>query len=134
MYTYDFKDDKNEQIILPGTTKHFSFDQDDRIKNLKEWSSIELAGFRVLFVFFLIQIVPWHPVFYQHLFSINWLNPHFKSLLDLVTFLPELVSTPKWGAWSFSNWFIYLAISVLVAIAWGHYVNLASNIIFFITC
>ena len=121
MYTYNFKDDKNEQIILPGTAKQFSFDQYDRIKNLKEWSSIELAGFRVLFVFFLIQIVPWHPAFFQQLFSINWVNPHFKSLLDLVTFLPEVVSTPKWGPWSFSNWFIYLAISVLSAIAWGHF-------------
>ena len=29
MYTYNFKDDKNEQIILPGTAKHYSFDQRD---------------------------------------------------------------------------------------------------------
>jgi hypothetical protein len=121
MYTYNFKDDKSDQIVLPGAAKHFSFDQDDRIKNLKEWSFIELAVFRVLFVFFLIQIVPWHPAFYQQVFSINWLNPSFKSLLDLVTFLPTIVSTPTWGAWSFSNWFIYLAISVLSAIAWGHF-------------
>ena len=121
MYTYNFKDDKKEQVILPVKAKHFSFDQHDRIKNLKEWSSSELAVFRVLFVFFLIQIVPWHPEFYQRLFSINWLNPHFKNMLDVVTFLPEVVATPKWGVWAFSNWLIYLGISVLAAIAWGHF-------------
>ena len=119
MYTYNFKDDKNQHAPVTGSAGYVSVGKYQNTESLKEWSSYELIGFRMLFVFFLIQLVPWHPDFYRQAFSIHWLSPHFKNLLDLVTFLPELIAAPKWGLWSFSNWFIYFGISVIVAIAWG---------------
>ena len=119
MYTYKFKEGKNKHTPVAGSAKYVPVGDYQSTETLQKWSSFERAGFRVLFVFFLIQIVPWHPGFYQQLFSINWLSPHFKNLLDLVTFLPEIISTPQWGVWSFSNWFIYAGISVIVSIAWG---------------
>ena len=121
MYTYNFKDDKNKQVSVVEAPKYLSFEQYEAERNLKEWAPLQLVGFRVLFVFFLIQIVPWHPDFWLQLFSINWLSPHFKNLLDLADFLPELISTPKWGIWSFSNWFIYLGIAVILTIVWGRF-------------
>jgi hypothetical protein len=119
MYTYNFKEDKSKSQQLAGTAKYFPSSKYEKTESLNPWSLPERVAFRILFVFFLIQIVPWHPDFYQQLFSIEWSNPHFKKLLDLVTFLPELVSTPRWGVWSFSNWFIYFGISIVAAIAWG---------------
>ena len=121
MYTYKFKGDKDKQIILPYPSSSFSLDQRDRIKELIDWSPLELTVFRISFVFFAIQILPWHPAFYQQLFSINWLEPHFKNLLDLIAYLPELLTTPKWGLWSFTNWFVYLAFSVVAGLAWGQF-------------
>lgn len=119
MYTYKFKEGNEKPAPVAGTAGYFAVHSVNGSEGLREWSQFELAGFRALFVFFLIQIVPWHPDFYQQLFAINWLSPHFKQLLDLVTFLPELISTQRWGIWSFSNWFIYGAIAVIVSIAWG---------------
>lgn len=118
MYTYKFKE-SGKAAPSSGTATYYNVPQSEASENSIEWSPFERAAFRAIFVFFLIQIVPWHPDFYQQVFAINWLNPHFKQLLDLVTFLPEIISTPEWGVWSFSNWLIYGAIAVITSIAWG---------------
>jgi hypothetical protein len=119
MYTYKFKGGENK-VPVTGTAKYLSNYSYAVGENLNQWTPVELAVFRVVFVFFLIQIVPWHPDFYQQLFAINWLNPHFKSLLDLIAFLPQLIPAPKWGAWSFINWYIYIGIALVSSLAWGY--------------
>lgn len=117
MYTYKFKE-SGKATPRAGAATYYETALRER-KALVEWSPFERSAFRALFVFFLIQIVPWHPDFYGKVFAINWLTPHFKQLLDLVTFLPEVIATPEWGIWSFSNWLVYGAIAVIASIAWG---------------
>jgi len=119
MYTYKFKESNDPQASVVETAEFTSRQRREVSHGPGEWSPVRLAVFRALFVFFSIQIVPWHFDFYRQVFSINWLNPHFKELLDLAIFLPELVDAPVWGGWSFLNWFIYGATSVIVAIVWG---------------
>lgn len=118
MYSYKIKEGSKPGPVS-GPAAYYDVQELEVTKNLNEWSPFERSVFRATFVFFMIQIVPWHPDFYQPLFAINWLSPHFKQLLDLITFLPEVISAPAWGVWSFSNWLIYGAISVIVSIAWG---------------
>ncbi len=118
MYIYKLKDRNEDAGPIEKAAKYFAVGKNGT-EDVNQWSQFEKVVFRIAFVFFLIQIVPWHPAFYEQLFAINWLNPHFKQLLDLVVFLPELVDPPKWGFWSFSNWLIYGAISVIAAVSWG---------------
>lgn len=116
MYTTEFKEAEVEVSERSETRRAKS---PLHVDSVTPWSPLQRTIFRVGFVFFLILIVPWHPAFYQQLFSINWLAPHFKQLIDLATFLPDISSTSRWGATSFSSWLIYLAVAAIASAVWA---------------
>jgi hypothetical protein len=78
-------------------------------------------------LFFSIQILPWDWKFYRQLFAIDWTSPHFKKLLDVVTYLPSVIETERWGPASFINWAIFAIISAVVTVIWAAYDKRASD-------
>ena len=119
MHTYKFKEKEQPHTPSVETAGYLTHSPQPISFDLKPWSPIQKSVFRALFVFFAILVIPWHLDFYNQLFSINGWNPHFKNLLDLVVYLPELMEVPKWGVWSFLNWFIYGSTAIIVATVWG---------------
>lgn len=60
--------------------------------SLPEWKSYEKILFRFFFIFFALQVIPLSAGYYQHLFSIDWLNLHFRDIFYLARYAPAFVS------------------------------------------
>lgn len=93
------------------------FDYRSSYQNVK-WNTFQLFGFRAAFIFFVILIVPWHLKFYKLLFEVNWIKPHLKNLLDLVSFIPEIIPNNGLGAFSLLNLALYALVSAIGALIW----------------
>ena len=116
MYTLDLK---NNKVQAPLSKKQPDSSLTHAEGELVAWSPLQRSIFKIVAVFFLLLCIPWHPAFFKQLFSVNWLAPHFKDLIDLVTFLPDGSSGSRWGASSFNSWLIYLGIAVIAAVVWS---------------
>lgn len=92
-----------------------------------EWSAIRLFIFRVAFAFFLILILPWYPRFYELLLDINWLHPHFKKLVDLTAYLPDLIDSNRYGFSSLLDLGIFLLISLVIGSIWTYFAKSRKN-------
>jgi uncharacterized membrane protein YphA (DoxX/SURF4 family) len=68
---------------------------------------------RLLFIYFVIQVVPLDWKFYHDLFSINWLNLSFYDLFKLTTYSPQFFSLT-----GYANWLAALVIAAAGTIAW----------------
>ncbi len=74
-------------------------------------------GFRILFVFFALLIVPLDPGYYHFLFGGRWIHFRFQDLFRLTAWMPAFIPSgklPTWGLASYANLGI-----VLVAAAGG---------------
>lgn len=86
--------------------------------NNQVWNKFELLGFRIAFMFFVLISFPWLG-FFKKLFEFDGLIPHFKQLLDLLSYLPTIVPTEPYGLSAFANIFIFLFLSILGAFIWA---------------
>ncbi|WP_233219027.1 DoxX family protein [Adhaeribacter arboris] len=88
-----------------------------------DWNKLEKAAFRFFFIYFFIQAVPLDWKYFRNLFSINWLDLHFRDIFYLSRYTPQFFSTPEntsgWGIGSFADWGIVLAIAVVGAVVWS---------------
>lgn len=92
------------------------------------WQPLEKWAFRVTSLFFLLQILPLDLRFFQALANTQF---HFKSVLDLSTFLSVIVpadALPGWGAESFLNWALYLILALWGAVGWHFYEKLGKKV------
>src|SRR3954466_13961002 len=78
------------------------------------WKDYEKAAFRFFFIYFVILAVPLDWKFYQQLFSINWLHPHFYQLFSLSKYAPRF-----FGATGYTNWLIAAGISLIGTAIWS---------------
>lgn len=76
-------------------------------KQASPWREYEKVALRFFFIYFLIQAVPLDWKFYQQLFSINWLHPHFYQLFSLSKYAPQFFGVTEYG-----NWLIAAGIAV----------------------
>jgi hypothetical protein len=53
------------------------------------WSWSKKFGFRVLFIFFLAMSIPFSGSWYNNVFTLNWLHPHYRDLYDIARFQPN---------------------------------------------
>lgn len=83
-------------------------------KKPSQWKDYEIAAFRFFFIYFIIQAVPLDWKFYQQLFSINWLHPHFYQLFSLSKYAPQFFS-----ATGYINWLITASIALIGAAIWS---------------
>jgi hypothetical protein len=79
-----------------------------------QWKDYEKAALRFFFIYFVILAVPLDWKFYQQLFSINWLHPHFYQLFSLSKYSPQF-----FGATGYTNWIIAAGIALIGAAAWS---------------
>lgn len=67
-----------------------------------KWSIFQKIAFRIAFVFFLLISIPLSAGWYANLFSIDWLNPHYRDIYDIARFgssvPPVLFGTARSGA------------------------------------
>jgi len=55
------------------------------------WSWQKKLGFRIIFIFFLAMSIPSTASWYNNVFTLNWLRPHYRDLYDIARFQPSYV-------------------------------------------
>jgi hypothetical protein len=56
---------------------------------LAQWSWYKKLGFRIIFVFFLAMSIPFASNWYNNVFTLNWLRPHYRDIYDIARFQPN---------------------------------------------
>jgi hypothetical protein len=74
----------------------------------------ENLGFRVLFIYFLLQALPLDWKFYSYLFSINWLHLQYQDIFNLAHYTTRF----SLGEAGYGTWGILLLISVAGGLIW----------------
>lgn len=54
-----------------------------------EWSWAKKFGFRVIFIFFLAMSIPFAGTWYNNVFTLDWLHPHYRDIYDIARFQPN---------------------------------------------
>jgi hypothetical protein len=83
------------------------------------WSLGERTVVRILAIFVMLIAVPIAPQYWRQLFSHHVAG--FQVLFDLVNYLPDFFSAPKWGIASFTNMIVILAVSTLSGVLWANW-------------
>jgi hypothetical protein len=65
------------------------FREPAELKFRSEWSGNEKIAFRIAFVYFFLLAVPLDWKYYQTIFSINWLDLHYRDFFNLAHYAPE---------------------------------------------
>lgn len=79
-----------------------------------EWKGYEKIAFRFFFIYFLIQSVPLDWLYYQQVFSINWLHLRYNDIFVLAHYMPQFTG----GAQHFTGWIIVAVLAAIGTIAW----------------
>lgn len=87
-----------------------------------EWTTFQRIAFRISFIFFIIISIPNNPLWYKHVFSIDWLNLDYRDLYDICRF----GSGVDWfGRTTFGNslqgysiWVNTFFFSIVVGLVW----------------
>ncbi len=82
--------------------------------NQTAWKGYEKFAFRVIFIYFFLQVVPLDWKYYQQLFSIDWSHLRYGAIFDLAHYEPRWSS----GAPAYSDWVILLGIARVGAVIW----------------
>ncbi|MDB5060471.1 MAG: hypothetical protein JWP67_314 [Mucilaginibacter sp.] len=53
------------------------------------WSWYKKLGFRIIFIFFLAMSIPFASNWYNNVFTLNWLHPHYRDIYDIARFQPS---------------------------------------------
>lgn len=61
-----------------------------------EWSGVEKTAFRIAFIYFFLLAVPLDWKYYKTIFSINWLNLHYRDFFNLAHYSPEFFGQNTW--------------------------------------
>lgn len=77
-------------------------------------NNYEKLGFRVLFIFFLLQALPLDWKFYSYLFSINWLHLQYQDIFNLAHYTTRFSS----GDAGYGDWGIIFLISLAGGLIW----------------
>jgi hypothetical protein len=56
---------------------------------LAQWSWYKKLGFRIIFIFFLAMSIPFASNWYNNVFTLNWLRPHYRDIYDIARFQPS---------------------------------------------
>lgn len=56
------------------------------LQDKRRWTTFQLIAFRISFVFFIIISIPNNPLWYKHVFAIDWLNLDYRDLYDICRF------------------------------------------------
>lgn len=80
------------------------------------WKDYEKIGFRVIFIYFGLQALPFDWKFYSYLFSTPIFNLHYEDIFNLVNYTTRFST----GLATYADWGILLVIAVAGAIVWTY--------------
>ncbi|HEU4555849.1 MAG TPA: DoxX family protein [Chitinophaga sp.] len=78
------------------------------------WKEHEKIIFRVIFIYFLVQVIPLDWKFYRQLFAISWLHLQYADIFNIAHYTPALLS----GTTSYADWAIFLGVALAGAFIW----------------
>ncbi|MFC5412587.1 DoxX family protein [Larkinella bovis] len=81
-----------------------------------EWRGYEKLGFRVAFLYFILQAVPLDWKFYRDLLHINWLHLSYGDLFQLSRYQPRFFGETD----TFANWVVIFGIALAGGIVWTY--------------
>lgn len=87
------------------------------------WTNLEKIFFRFFFLYFFIQAVPLDWKYYQHLFSIDWLNLHLRDIFNLSRYTPQFLAPAEpgsWGTGTFADWGVVGLLALAGAALWSY--------------
>ena len=80
------------------------------------WKDYEKIGFRVVFIYFLLQALPLDWKFYNYLFSIPPFQLHYEDIFNLANYTTRFTAGPA----TYADWGILLFIAVAGAGVWTY--------------
>src|ERR1700712_2186502 len=88
--------------------------------NIWIWKPWQKVAFRISFIFFIIMSIPSGAEWWVRTFKLDWLHPNYRDIYDIARFLPDMpfVKHYQKGFWSFNDWYVILAVSVIGGITW----------------
>lgn len=93
-----------------------------KITSGKDWNIYQLISFRIAFIFFVVMSIPSTAVWYKKLFSVDWINLHYRDLHDIASISPNFVNLRGtqsfWALNGYGNWAISLGIAIIGAVIW----------------
>ncbi|NIG55953.1 DoxX family protein [Chitinophaga sp. Cy-1792] len=82
----------------------------------RSWKHFEKLLFRVVFVYFLLQIFPLDTAFYNTLFHLDWSNIQYQDIFNLAHYATHIGA----GQATFADWGILLLIALVAAAVWTY--------------
>lgn len=86
------------------------------------WTAGQLVLFRLVFLYFTLQVLPLDWKYYHHVFSVNWFDIRLNDIFNISRYTPQFFSgayTPDhWGLATFADWGIIFLIAVAGTIVW----------------
>lgn len=86
------------------------------------WQGYQKLGFRFLFIFFILQVIPVDWKFYAHFFQIDWLHLHFYDIFYISRYTPQPTQAyvpGHWGLATLADWAVIIAVALLGTIIWS---------------
>ncbi|MGO4294901.1 DoxX family protein [Chitinophaga sp. RAB17] len=80
------------------------------------WKDYEKIGFRVFFIYFLLQALPLDWKFYSYLFSTRLFHLHYEDIFNLANYTTRFSAAPA----NYKDWTILLAIAIVGAGIWTY--------------
>lgn len=80
------------------------------------WKDYEKIGFRVIFIYFLLQALPLDWKFYSYLFTTPVFNLHYEDIFNLANYTTRFGAGPV----TYADWGILLLIAIAGAIVWTY--------------
>lgn len=87
------------------------------------WENYQKIGFRFVFLYFILQVVPLDWKYYSHLFDINWFHLQFNDIFYISRYTPQFLSNSSsatgWGLNTLADWAVIAILAILGAAIWG---------------
>ncbi|MET3878286.1 DoxX family protein [Chitinophaga sp. OAE865] len=80
------------------------------------WKDYEKTGFRIIFIYFLLQALPFDWKFYSYLFTTPVFNLHYEDIFNLANYTTRFGTGPA----TYADWGILLLIAVAATIVWTY--------------
>jgi len=88
------------------------------------WKDYEKILFRFFFIYFLLHIIPLDPLFYTHLFNIDWTGLSFSELFNIAKYTPQFISghydPDNWGLATLQDWGFIFLLALTGTLIWSY--------------
>jgi hypothetical protein len=108
-------------VLIKGNRKpSFEKEMQKAMTDIAVWTPFQKIAFRIAFIFFVLMVFPSEPVWWQRLFTLDWLHPNYRDIYNIARFLPDMPFMKHYskGLKSYNDWFVMLGISLAGGLLW----------------